>query len=75
MILPFQPPDDSPDAAPLTGAEILALENFLHGGLDRIQRPALAAQCVRDGHLPTARWREGVIRCFRCTRCGQETQP
>lgn len=74
-MLPFPAP--TPDAEPLTGAEVTALEDFLHGRLARVlmPRPATLPTCARYGHLPSACWRAGALRCFRCSRCGEETPP
>lgn len=62
----------------LTEAELSGLKAFIHAQAAPYRaawRPSQADTCHRDGHRPVARWRGQALRCFRCTRCGQETQP
>lgn len=74
-MLPFQPPCGALEAVTLDPAETTAIENLLRGRLDRYRAHAPGALCKRDGHRPVARWRGQALRCWRCTRCGEERQP
>lgn len=52
------------------------LKAFIYADPGQARRDTQSRQlCARDGHLPTLRWRGMVLRCYRCTRCGQERRP